>query len=68
MAYNLLIEEYPLSEKYIAKKGDKYIFDGFVCDFSGVGRFALGMMDQIEVIKPKSFKEFLNEKIKRKTF
>jgi proteasome accessory factor C len=68
MAYNLLIEEYPLSEKYISKKGDKYIFDGFICDFSGAGRFVLGMMDQIEVIKPISFKEFLNEKIKRKTF
>jgi predicted DNA-binding transcriptional regulator YafY len=68
MAYNLLIEEYPLSEKYITKKTDKYIFDGSVCDFSGIGRFVLGMMDQIEVIKPNGFKDFLNDKIKKKRF
>lgn len=69
MAYNLLIEEYPLSEKYISKKDDnKYLFDGAVCDYTGAGRFVLGMMDQIEVIKPKEFRDYLNKRILQKTF
>ena len=69
MAYNLLLEEYPLSEKFLTKsKDNKYLFDGWVCDFNGIGRFVLGMMDQVEVISPKSFKEYLNDKIKRKKF
>jgi predicted DNA-binding transcriptional regulator YafY len=69
MAYNLLLEEYPLSEKFLMKSEDnKYMFDGWVCDFNGIGRFVLGMMDQVEIISPKSFKDYLNNKIKVKKF
>ena len=69
MAHNLLVEEYPLSENYLSKsKDNKNVFDGWVCDFNGIGRFVLGMMDQVEIIKPKSFKDYLNNKIKAKIF
>jgi len=69
MAYNLLLEEYPLSEKFLMKsKDNKYTFDGWVCDFNGVGRFVLGMIDQVEIVSPKSLKDYLNGKIKNKRF
>lgn len=69
MAYNLMLEEYPLSENFLKRKSDnKYVFDGWVCDFAGIGRFALGLLDQVEVVKPASFSRYLNEKIKEKKF
>jgi predicted DNA-binding transcriptional regulator YafY len=65
LAYNLLIEEYPLSEKYLKKQNDSnYIFDGWVCDFKGIGRFILGLPGEVEVIKPKELKVYLSQKIK----
>ena len=62
LAYNLLIEEYPLSEKYLKQNGSNYIFDGWVCNFNGVGRFILGLPGEIEVISPKELVDFLKEK------
>lgn len=65
LAYNLLTEEYPLAEKYLVKQNDSnYIFDGWVCDFKGVGRFILGLPGETEVLKPKELKEYLRKKIK----
>ncbi len=64
-AKNLLIEEYPLAEKYIKKQSDKiYIFDGWVCNFEGVGRFVLGLCKDIKIIKPTALKQHLKNKIK----
>ncbi|MCK4406518.1 MAG: WYL domain-containing protein [Bacteroidales bacterium] len=68
-ARNLLIEEYPLSEKHISEtKNHKYIFDSFVCNYLGIGRFALGLMDEITIISPTDFKDYLNKRIKNKVF
>lgn len=63
LAYNLMIEEYPLSEEHFTKQGDKYIFEAPICDFRGVGRFVLGLLDNINVIESNEFKEYLKEKI-----
>jgi len=68
-ARNLLIEEYPLSEKDITPIGNnKFIFDSYVCNFMGIGRFVLGLMDEVEVIEPEDLKKYLNDKIKNKVF
>ncbi|NOY97039.1 MAG: WYL domain-containing protein [Chlorobi bacterium] len=64
-AYELLIEEYPLSERYITENNKSYIFDGWVGSFEGVGRFILGLCGEIEVVKPTSLKKFVKEKAKR---
>ncbi len=68
MAVNLLTEEYPLSEAFIKREGNEYFFDGWVSDWHGIGRFVLGLMDEIEVVKPVEFKKFLDKKIKNKNF
>jgi hypothetical protein len=62
LAYNLLIEEFPLSEKYLKQNDSNYIFEGWVCNYSGVGRFILGLPGEIEVISPKELVKFLKEK------
>lgn len=69
VAYNLLIEEYPLAEKYIQKKSNNtYILTTDVGSFLGVGRFVLGLPDEIEVKYPESFKEYLNKKVQNKKY
>lgn len=70
-AYVLLREEFPLSMPYIEKEEteDKkvYLFHGPVLHFKGVGRFVMGLADEIEIISPVEFKNFLKEKIKDQT-
>src|SRR5690606_30103566 len=64
LAYNLIIEEFPLSEKYLKKKNDThYLLTTDVGNFIGVGRFVLGLPGEIEVVYPKIFKDYLNDKI-----
>lgn len=64
LAYNLIIEEFPLSEKYLKKIDDThYLLTTDVGNFIGVGRFVLGLPGEIEVVYPKSFKDYLNDKI-----
>jgi proteasome accessory factor C len=63
-SYLLLREEFPLSIPYLEKRDDHYIFHGPVANFEGIGRFVLGLMDDISEIAPQAFKDFLNGKMK----
>ena len=65
-ACNLLIEEYPLAERHIKSfDGDQYLFDGWVCNFDGIGRFVMGLIDEIEIVEPERLKEFIMKKIRK---
>jgi hypothetical protein len=65
-AYNLITEEFPLSEKYLTPLDDNYWqFCAPVCGFEGVGRFVTGLCDDVYVEEPEVFKAFVREKIKR---
>lgn len=65
-AYSLLTEEYPLSEKYLhmtVENGEQfYILDTFVCSYEGVGRFVLGLLDDIEIIEGEGLKDFIKKR------
>ena len=64
-ACELLKEEYPLAEEYIQPVNDnQFLFDGSVCSFEGIGRFALGLCNEIQVVEPQEFNHFLKEKVK----
>ena len=65
-AASLLIEEYPLGEKYISPLPDDpshFILDTWVCGYEGVGRFVLGLLDDIEIIEGDGLKAFLKERM-----
>ena len=64
-AYNLIREEYPISEQYIKKETEKYLLDIPVADFLGIGRFVLGLPGEIDVHEPEAFKTFLKEMRKK---
>ena len=69
LAFNLLIEEYPMSEEYIDEQDvNRYTFNGWVSNFLGAGRFILGLLDEITSVEPIEFREYLNTKISNKIF
>lgn len=62
-AYLLMREEFPLAVPYLRQQEKHYVFEGPVTGFTGVGRFVLGLMDEIKVVGPESFKEFLKKRV-----
>jgi predicted DNA-binding transcriptional regulator YafY len=68
-AYVLMREEYPLAMPYL-EKGDTeeprtYLFNGPVLNFKGVGRFVMGLADEITILSPTEFKSYVKDKIKK---
>lgn len=67
-AYVLLREEYPLALPYLEKVEDKdektFIFHGPVLNFKGVGRFVMGLADEITIQGPPEFKTYIKDKLK----
>ncbi|MCF8363750.1 MAG: hypothetical protein K9G70_14120 [Prolixibacteraceae bacterium] len=46
---HLLTEEYPLAEKELIKINDnKWDLNTNVCSYEGVGRFVMGLLDEIK--------------------
>ncbi|MFA9370444.1 MAG: helix-turn-helix transcriptional regulator [Labilibaculum antarcticum] len=65
-AVELLREEYPLSEQYITQiSSTQFEFEAPVLSFNGVGRFIMGLCDEVEVIHPQTLKDFMHEKAKK---
>lgn len=62
-AFLLLREEHPLSIPYTEKKEDHYLFHGPVASFEGVGRFVLGLIDEIKVLGGQSFRDYVQNKL-----
>lgn len=65
-AASLLMEEYPLSVKYLEKKSDnKWILRTQVCSFEGVGRFISGLWEDIEIKESDQLKEYLQNRLEK---
>jgi predicted DNA-binding transcriptional regulator YafY len=66
LSASILREEYPKSERYIEQQDDDHwIAKMPVCSFIGVGRFVLGLFEDIEVLECKEFKTFIKDKINK---
>lgn len=62
-AYLLLREEFPKAISYLFEENENYYFLGPVIGFQGVSRFILGLLDEIEVLRPESLQVHLEQKI-----
>lgn len=66
MSHNLMMEEYPQSVKMMTSDDKKHwFFETDVANYIGIGRFILGLYDNIEVIEDDGLKSYLDEKIKK---
>lgn len=65
-AKNLLIEEYPLAEKYLtAIARNQFAFKAPVAKYEGPGRFVLGIAEDIQLIGDVGFLDYLKIKINK---
>lgn len=63
LAHDLLAEEYPRTIRNMTQCEDgKWLLQLDVCSYIGIGRFVLGLFDDIEVVGDKGFRDYLKEK------
>ena len=63
-AANLLMEEYPLSKECLTKVSDnRWELQTEVCNMEGIGRFVIGLYDEIRIIDAPELERYLREKI-----
>jgi predicted DNA-binding transcriptional regulator YafY len=48
----------------VTENDNFWIFEGWVCSFDGIGRFAMGLCEDVEILYPQSLKDYLTEKVK----
>lgn len=64
LSRNLLIEEYPLSERDLHKIGDnQWLLDTKVCNYIGIGRFVIGLLDDITIVDSPDFEGYVHDKL-----
>lgn len=64
LSSSILLEEYPKARKYLTQQDETHWrLELPVCSFIGIGRFVMGLFEDIEVQGCNEFKEFLNNKI-----
>jgi predicted DNA-binding transcriptional regulator YafY len=64
LACSLLREEYPQAERYITQEDEQHwLVEMNVCSYTGIGRFILGLYDDIEVLGGDGLKHYMTEKI-----
>lgn len=64
LARNLLVEEYPLAERDITELDENsWLLDTKVCNYRGIGRFVMGLMDDIEIVDSPEFEEYIKSQI-----
>lgn len=64
LATSLLLEEYPAAEEQLTLADDgRHLLTTQVCSFKGVGRFVLGLFDDIEVVDSPEFQAWLDERV-----
>lgn len=68
LAKTLLVEEFPQARKYLMPTSDgRWLFDAEYCSMKGIGRFYLGLFEDIEIVDSPEFKEYLTTRIESLT-
>lgn len=58
-AKNLLLEEFPLAQADIKEIDGKWILDTMVSNMAGVGRFVIGLADEVKIIDSPALVEYI---------
>lgn len=69
LAASVLLEEYPAAESQLQMQDDgRQLLTTNVCSLKGIGRFVLGLFDDVEVVDSPQLMKYLQEKTKLLTF
>ena len=63
-AYKLLCEEFDIPSKYLVKNEQNYYYKGEVQQWEGIGRFLLGLIDEVKILAPMELQKYVLEKLK----
>lgn len=64
LATNLLLEEFPDAQRQLVQQPDgRNRLDTEVCSFIGIGRFVLGLYEDITVVDSPEFAHYINERV-----
>jgi hypothetical protein len=59
------MEEYPLATNALIKLSDtSWLFETKVCSLEGVGRFVMGLLDEVEVVDTPELDGYIRSRIK----
>ena len=61
MQYARNIEEYPLAQADIKEIDGKWILDTMVSNMAGVGRFVIGLADEVKIIDSPALVEYIKD-------
>lgn len=65
LSTSLLLEEFPDAHRLLKELPDgRHRLDTEVCSFIGIGRFVLGLYDDIEIVDSPDFKDYMTERIR----
>ena len=60
LAHNLILEEYPLSERDIKPLADgRWLLDTKVCNYLGISRFVMGLLDDIRIVDSPEYSDYV---------
>lgn len=66
LSHNVLIEEYPQAAAYVTPHdASHWLLELDVCSYAGIGRFVLGLYDDIKVMGDEGFLAFIAQKIRQ---
>ena len=64
LAHNLILEEYPLSERDIKPLANgRWLLDTNVCNYLGISRFVVGLLDDIRVVDSPEYSDYLKQRM-----
>lgn len=65
LSHNLMLEEYPQSERCFTQEDDSHwLFTTDVVSYLGIGRFVLGLFSDIQIIGDEGFKKYVRNVLK----
>lgn len=65
LSHNVMLEEYPESAACFAEQENgRWKFETDVCSYLGIGRFVLGLYDDIKIEGDDGFKEYITAKLR----
>lgn len=66
LSHNLMLEEYPISSDYFTPAADgRWLFQAELASYVGIGRFILGLYDDIEILGDEGLKQYIGQKIQK---
>ena len=64
LAHNLILEEYPLSERDIKPLADgRWLLDTKVCNYLGISRFVMGLLDDIRIVDSPEYSDYVKRRM-----